>query len=109
MTKHIVPSSPKFRRQPTTGGSLDPELMQIFGPPPLLPRESLDEYNGLHDRVRRDVMPSGAIEEIWVRDFVDPHLGNLSAETAEGTALDQQGSQRTIGSPREIGASRRTE
>lgn len=71
MTKHIVPSSQNFDANQPQVAPLDPELMQIFGSPPLLPSESLDEYNGLHDRVRRDVMPSGVIEEIWVRDFVD--------------------------------------
>ena len=51
--------------------AMDPQLLEILGPPPILESESLDNYNALHDRVRSSVAPVDIIEELWVRDVVD--------------------------------------
>ena len=50
---------------------VDPQLLEILGPPPILEGESLDNYNALHDRARSSVAPADVVEEIWVRDVVD--------------------------------------
>lgn len=49
----------------------DPELIQMFGPPPLHEGEDKDAYEALHTRLRQAVMPTDIIEEIWVRDVAD--------------------------------------
>ena len=51
--------------------AVDPQLLEILGPPPILESESLDSYNALHDRLRSSVAPGDIIEELWVRDVVD--------------------------------------
>jgi hypothetical protein len=68
MSETVFPTS--TARQPNVG-PIDPELLKIFGPPPLYPGESEEDYNQLHDHVRRAVRPVGAVEEMWVRDIGD--------------------------------------
>ena len=47
------------------------ELDELLGPPPLLPNESLVDYEGLKARLRAKVAPRDVIEEIWLRDILD--------------------------------------
>jgi hypothetical protein len=69
--------------------SLEPDLIEILGPPPLLEGENLDAYNAMHDRARGAVAPADVIEEIWVRDIVDlvwetVRLRRLKAKLIDG-------------------------
>ena len=47
------------------------ELDELLGPPPLLPNESLVDYEGLKARLRAKIGPQDALEEIWLRDILD--------------------------------------
>lgn len=47
------------------------ELDELLGPPPLLPNESLVDYEGLKARLRAKIVPQDVLEEIWVRDILD--------------------------------------
>ena len=47
------------------------ELRVLFGPPALLPGESLAEYWRLYSLLQADLAPADVIEKIWVRDLVD--------------------------------------
>ena len=54
------------------GGSVDiAELEELLGPPPLLPNESLVDYEGLKARLRAKIVPQDVLEEIWLRDILD--------------------------------------
>ena len=54
------------------GGSVDiAELEELLGPPPLLPNESLLDYEGLKARLRAKIAPQDVLEEIWLRDILD--------------------------------------
>ena len=54
------------------GGSVAiTELDELLGPPPLLPHESLVDYEGLKARLRAKIVPQGVLEEIWLRDILD--------------------------------------
>ena len=64
------------------------ESQVLFGPPALLPGESLAEYWRLYSLFQADIAPADVIEKIWHRDLVDlprqveplEHLGHeLSA------------------------------
>lgn len=53
-------------------GSVDiAELGELLGPPPLLPSESLVDYEGLKTRLRAKIAPQDVLEEIWLRDILD--------------------------------------
>ena len=43
----------------------------MLGPPPLLPNESLVDYEGLKARLRAKISPQDVLEEIWLRDILD--------------------------------------
>ncbi len=43
----------------------------LFGPPALLPGESLVEYWRLYSMFQADLAPTDVIEKIWLRDIVD--------------------------------------
>ena len=47
------------------------ELRALFGPPALLPGESLAEYWRLYSLFQADLAPADVIEKIWLRDLVD--------------------------------------
>ena len=47
------------------------ELDELLGPPPLLPNESLVDYEGLKARLRAKIVPQDVLEEIWLRDILD--------------------------------------
>ena len=54
------------------GGSVAiTELDELLGPPPLLPNESLVDYEGLKSRLRAKIVPQDVLEEIWLRDILD--------------------------------------
>ena len=78
MSARIVPSVglPATTQRPQVA-AMDPQLLEILGPPPILESESLDTYNALHDRVRSSVAPVDIIEELWVRDVVNLSWGVL--------------------------------
>jgi hypothetical protein len=71
MTTRRVPSTGLAPAQRPQADPLDPELLEILGPPPILKDENVDAYNALHDRFRSSVVPEEVMEEIWVRDVVD--------------------------------------
>lgn len=50
---------------------LDPELLRIFGPPPLHEGEDKEAYDALHRRLREAFVPTDIVEEIWIRDIAD--------------------------------------
>ena len=53
-------------------GSVDiAELGELLGPPPLLPSESLVDYEDLKARLRAKIAPQDVLEEIWLRDILD--------------------------------------
>ena len=53
-------------------GSVDiAELDELLGPPPLLPSETLVDYEGLKARLRAKIAPQDVLEEIWLRDILD--------------------------------------
>ena len=53
-------------------GSVDiAELGELLGPPPLLPSESLGDYEDLKARLRAKIAPQDVLEEIWLRDILD--------------------------------------
>ena len=47
------------------------ELDELLGPPPLLPNESLVDYEALKVRLRAKIVPRDVLEEIWLRDILD--------------------------------------
>ena len=47
------------------------ELRVLFGPPALLPGESLAEYWRLYSLLQADIAPADVIEKMWLRDLVD--------------------------------------
>ena len=47
------------------------ELDELLGPPPLLPNESLVDYEGLKARLLAKIVPQDVLEEIWLRDILD--------------------------------------
>jgi hypothetical protein len=47
------------------------ESRVLFGPPALLPGESLAEYWRLYSLLQADLAPADVIEKIWLRDLVD--------------------------------------
>jgi hypothetical protein len=51
--------------------SVETDLEEIFGPPPILPGESEATYRSLYQRVRHGVEPTDLIEELWARDVTD--------------------------------------
>jgi hypothetical protein len=54
------------------GGSVEiTELDELLGPPPLLPNESLEDYEGLQAGLRAKIVPQDVLEEIWLRDVLD--------------------------------------
>lgn len=58
--------------QDRPAGSVDiAELDELLGPPPLLPNESLVDYEGLKARLRAKIVPQDVLEEIWLRDILD--------------------------------------
>jgi hypothetical protein len=72
---------------------LEPELQEIFGPPPLYEGESEESYNHLHDRVRSAVLPEDVIEEIWVRDIVDLFWETLRLRRLKAKLMDAASSK----------------
>ncbi len=50
---------------------LDPELLRIFGPPPLHEGEDKEAYDALHRRLREAFVPTDIVEEIWIRDIAN--------------------------------------
>ena len=73
--------------------AIDPVLLEIFGPPPILEDESRDNYDALYERARCSVAPRDVVEEIWVRDVVDLtwevlRLRRLKAKFISGRASD---------------------
>ena len=73
--------------------AIDPVLLEIFGPPPILEDESRDNYDGLYERARCSVAPRDVVEEIWVRDVVDLtwevlRLRRLKGKFISGRASD---------------------
>ena len=73
--------------------ALEPELREIFGPPPLYEGESEESYNRLHDRIRLAVLPGDVIEEIWVRDVVDLVWETLRLRRLKATLMDAAASK----------------
>jgi hypothetical protein len=53
------------------GSAVEPDLNEIFGPPPILEGEREQSYKDLYRRVRAAIGPIDVIEEIWVRDITD--------------------------------------
>ena len=47
------------------------DLDDLLGPPPVLPNESLVDYEGLKARLRAKIDPQDVLEEIWLRDILD--------------------------------------
>jgi hypothetical protein len=47
------------------------ESQVLFGPPALLPGESLAEYSSLYSLLQADLAPADVIEKMWLRDLVD--------------------------------------
>ena len=47
------------------------DLDELLGPPPLLPNESLADYEGLKSLLRAKIGPRDVVEEIWLRDILD--------------------------------------
>jgi hypothetical protein len=72
---------------------LDPELREIFGPPPLYEGESEEDYGNLHHRIRQTVAPSDVIEEIWVRDLVDLTWETLRLRRLKAKFMDAASSK----------------
>ena len=51
--------------------TVDPDIRDVLGPPPLLEAEDAGAYRALLDQIREAVVPKDALEEFWVRDVVD--------------------------------------
>jgi ribosomal protein L12E/L44/L45/RPP1/RPP2 len=47
------------------------DVDDLLGPPPLLPSESVADYEGLRARLRAKIVPRDVVEEIWLRDILD--------------------------------------
>ena len=64
-------------RPAALGSSVDgeayrnPELDEIFGPPPLIRGENLVAYQSLYNSVRAALKPTDVIDELSARDLVD--------------------------------------
>jgi hypothetical protein len=78
MTKRAASDTAKRPSQSlTTSGtsgeaaSVETDLEEIFGAPPIVPGESEANYRSLYQRVRHAVEPADLIEEFWVRDVTD--------------------------------------
>ena len=68
--RNISIGLPVSRHRPDVA-AIDPELLEILGPPALLFGESPDAFDELFDRMRSSVAPRDVVEEIWVRDVAD--------------------------------------
>jgi hypothetical protein len=70
----IDQTSPKAA-QPPTGSpeilDIDPELISIFGPPPLCHGERREDYERLWGQLRQHIRPTTIIEEMLVRNLAD--------------------------------------
>jgi hypothetical protein len=51
--------------------SVETDLEEIFGAPPIVPGESEANYRSLYQQLRHAVEPADPIEELWVRDVTD--------------------------------------
>ncbi len=90
-----LPSKRKAGKKQLGATALDPQLVEILGPPPLLDGENLDAYNALYDRVRSAVAPSDIIEELWVRDVVDLTWETLNLRRMK-TRIIESGRSRSL-------------
>jgi len=59
------------------------ESRVLFGPPALLPGESLAEYWRLYSLFQADLAPADVIDKIWLRDLVDLQLGSPALAAAQ--------------------------
>ena len=66
MAKH----PPQVKSAPVASVDIS-ELDDLLGPAPLLPNESIVDYEGLKARLRAKIVPRDVIEEIWLRDILD--------------------------------------
>lgn len=64
---------PRQSRQlaPARTQEVHSDLQSLLGPPPLLEGEDAAAYDKLRNEFRLAIRPQDAIEEIWLRDFVD--------------------------------------
>jgi len=70
MAKQTLPT--KKPAPPSRGvAPIDPSFREIFGAPPLYPDENEEDFNRLHELLRKDIIPTDAIEEILVKDLAD--------------------------------------
>src|SRR5271166_517708 len=73
------------------------ESQVLFGPPALLPAESLAEYWRLYSLFQAELAPADVIEKIWLRDLVDlqwevrrlRQLGNEYLSSSKHCGLDE--------------------
>jgi ribosomal protein L12E/L44/L45/RPP1/RPP2 len=47
------------------------DVDDLLGPPPLLPSESVADYEGLRARLRAKIVPRDVVEEMLLRDILD--------------------------------------
>src|SRR4051812_11347870 len=68
----------------------------VFGPPPLLPGEKLEDYQSLLAQISSAVESVDVIDRMWVRDITDLHWDvvrlqrlkvNLIASSAQGALV----------------------
>jgi len=66
----MIKPPPQVKSAPVDAVDIS-ELDDLLGPAPLLPNESIADYEGLKARLRVKLAPRDVIEEIWLRDILD--------------------------------------
>ena len=67
------------------------DLDDLLGPPPVLPNESLVDYEGLKARLRAKIAPQDMLEEIWLRDILDLQWEVLRMRRIKARILSSSG------------------
>ena len=77
---------------PSRSGKFRPatDRFALFGQRPLFPGEDTIAYDKLLTRVVAAVKPTDILEEIWVKDFVQPCLGGNSPAPSQGGLHDHK-------------------
>jgi hypothetical protein len=58
------------------------ELLQLFGPAPILPSESIESYTEVMTRFLESFAPRDFMEQLFVKELMDSTLGRCVAIAA---------------------------
>ena len=61
---------------------------EIFGVPPLIYGENIQDYEALEHSIRSSILPADVLEEIWTRDIVDAQWEILRYKKIKASILN---------------------